>query len=186
MLSTLVLTAFASWAVPAGWVDAIVTRRATKAVVVERSVVIDLAIRTGDPLGSRAEGTLKTLSEPKLVVGHKKTGVVRAGGQQAVIGTDGQIQLEPVGIAVEVTPHLRLDGKILIDALFTETEVNEGRGVKTTTGFTPGIDTTQRRVSAIVSPGHRIKVRLSSRSAADQTWVEIEAAIQEPAGAPVK
>jgi hypothetical protein len=183
MLTALMLTAFCTWAVPAGWVDGVLTRRV---VQVERAVVVELAVRTGDPLGSRAEGNLKTLSEPKLVVGHKKTGTARAGGQQAVLGAEGELKMEPVGITVEVTPVLRLDGKIYLEGVITETEVNAGRGVRTPKGFTPGIDTKSIRLGALLTPGQKIKVRVSSRSDADQTWVEFAATVQEPAGVVVK
>jgi hypothetical protein len=37
-------------------------------------------------------------------------------------------------------------------------------------------------VAALLSPGKRIKIRVSSRSATDQTWIEIEASVVEPMG----
>jgi hypothetical protein len=175
MLPVLMLTGFAGL-LPESMIDTLVSKRV---VVVERKVLVALAVRTGDPLGSREDGTLKTLSEPKLVIGHKRTGLVRAGGRQAVPNVEGEVVLEPVGISVEVTPVLRLDGKILLDAQITETEVSQGRGLNTKHGFVPGIDSRSIRYSASVSQGQRVKVRVSSRSDSDQTWVELVATVQE-------
>jgi hypothetical protein len=183
MFSALCLSAFAGLSLPDELVDVLVSKRV---VVVERQVRVDLAIRTGDPLGSRAEGTLKTLAEPSLALAHKKEGLLRAGGRQAVSKDDGERALEPVGVEVLVTPALRLDGKIQLDGIIRETEVNVARGVRTKDGFVPGIDEQTVRFSALVSPGQRVKVRVSSRSVSDQTWVEFEAKVSEPVGAPLK
>jgi hypothetical protein len=177
VFSSLFLAAFAAPTLSPELIDQLVSRRV---VVVERQVMVELAVRTGDPLGSRAEGNLKTISEPKLVIGHKKAGMVRAGGRLAVPGEKGEVTMEPVGVEVKVTPVLRLDGKIQLECVITESEVDESRGVKTAAGFIPGLSSRTKSVSTVVSPGQRIKVRVSSRSDSDQTWVEVEANVHEP------
>lgn len=178
MFPVLMLSSFAG-VLPEAVIDQMVSKRV---VIAERKVCLDLAIRTGDPLGSREEGTLKTISEPKLVTYHKREALLRAGGRQAMPDGDGGVKMEPVGIEVLVTPVLRLDEKIQLDGMIRETEVNHGRGLRTPTGFFPGVDERTVRYSMVVRPGQRVKLRVSSRSASDQTWVEFVANVQEMPG----
>jgi hypothetical protein len=182
MFSVLFLSSFTGVWLPEEMVDRMVSKRV---VVTERKVLVSLALRSGDPLGSKAEGTMKHLSDPKLVIAHKKTGLVRAGGRQALQKVGGEVKLEPVGTEVHVTPVIRLDGKIQLDGVVTESQVNWGRGVQTREGHTPGIDSKSVTFSKVLAPGERTKVRVSSRSDADQTWIELEAVVQEWNGAVV-
>jgi hypothetical protein len=47
-------------------------------------VQVDVRLLYGDPLGSRAEGTLKHISEPKLVTQNDRPAFFRAGGRKFV------------------------------------------------------------------------------------------------------
>jgi hypothetical protein len=40
------------------------------------------------------------------------------------------------------------------------------------------------KAATVLTPGNRIKVRISSRSATDQTWIELEVKVVEPDGTP--
>lgn len=163
MLSVLMVSSLAGIPLTEEAIDRLVS---TRVVVAERKVRIDLSVRTGDPLGSREEGTLKIIAEPCLVTAHKHAAMFLAGGKQ---------EDNPFGIQFKTTPQIRLDGKIQLDCDITETVrgVERGESVKV-------------RPMTVLTPGKRVKVRVSSRAATDQTWIELEAKVVEPDGKPAK
>lgn len=62
--------------------------------VAPAQVFISATICEGDPLGSKAAGTLKILSEPKLMVSDKQTGAFRVAGQPDTTGVMFQARVE--------------------------------------------------------------------------------------------
>lgn len=111
----------------------------------------------------RTEGLAKFLSEPKLVTMSGRPALLRAGGRQAVLspqvglGGAGAI-LEPVGTELEVLPIVRGDGKIYLELNPRITSVNNGRGITTSSGFTPGFNEQQTRTSVVLEPGQTFAI----------------------------
>lgn len=111
----------------------------------------------------RTEGLAKFLSEPKLVTMSGRPALLRAGGRQAVLspqvglGGAGAI-LEPVGTELEVLPIVRGDGKIYLELNPRITSVNNGRGLNTASGFTPGFNEQQTRTSVVLEPGQTFAI----------------------------
>lgn len=111
----------------------------------------------------RTEGLAKFLSEPKLVTMSGRPALLRAGGRQAVLsptvglGGAGAI-LEPVGTELEVLPIVRGDGKIYLELNPRITSVNNGRGINTNSGFTPGFNEQQTRTSVVLEPGQTFAI----------------------------
>lgn len=111
----------------------------------------------------RTEGLAKFLSEPKLVTMSGRPALLRAGGRQAVLspqvglGGAGAI-LEPVGTELEVLPIVRGDGKIYLELNPRITSVNNGRGLTTSSGFTPGFNEQQTRTSVVLEPGQTFAI----------------------------
>jgi pilus assembly protein CpaC len=111
----------------------------------------------------RTEGLAKFLSEPKLVTMSGRPALLRAGGRQAVLsptvglGGAGAI-LEPVGTELEVLPIVRGDGKIYLELNPRITSVNNGRGINTSSGFTPGFNEQQTRTSVVLEPGQTFAI----------------------------
>jgi hypothetical protein len=164
MFPMLILSSFAGMPLSEAVVDHLVSKRV---VTVERQVILAVVMYVGDPLGSKEAGTLKVLAEPTIMLTHKQTGFFQVGGE-------GQ-----GGIVIRATPCLRLDGKIGMECDTQISTVNRGRGLTTDNGFIPGVDTEACQTKVVLTPGKPFKVRLSSRSAEDQTWMELTATVVE-------
>lgn len=111
----------------------------------------------------RSEGLAKFLSEPKIVTQSGRPAFFRAGGQQAVLGPSSGIngpgvQLQPVGTQLEVLPIVYGNGKIYMEVNPTITSVNNGRGISTSFGFTPGFNEQTTRSSVIMEPGQTFAI----------------------------
>lgn len=111
----------------------------------------------------RSEGLAKFLSEPKLVTQSGRPAFFRAGGQQAVLGPASGINgpgviLQPVGTEMEVLPIVFGNGKIYVEINPRITSVNNGRGITTAFGFTPGFNETQVRSSVMMEPGQTFAI----------------------------
>src|SRR3954468_22728896 len=130
---------------------------------------IDVKLFTGDPLGSRAEGTVKHLAEPRIVTRSGERASFRSGGEVAVKHPAGTLVLEPIGTSVEVLPTARPDGTILMDLGTTFRTVNARPGATGVPGFTER----SVRLNRLARPGETFKVRIAAESPTDQTWVEV-------------
>jgi len=113
---------------------------------------------TGALRALRTEGLAKFISEPKQIVQSGRTALLRAGGQQAVLGPAAGINgpgviLEQVGTQVEVFPLVFGNGKIYLEIAPQFRSVNNGRGVTTAFGFTPGFNETSIRSAVTMEPG---------------------------------
>jgi hypothetical protein len=161
MFPTLILSSFVSGSLPEEMVDRIVS---TRTVVVQRQMLVSAAIYTGDPLGSIEAGTMKALTRPIFSTHHKQTCWF-------------QNSQENRAIQIKVTPQLRLDGNIGMDC---ETTLSTpAHATKPGDSFIPAVDTQAMKINAVLTPGERIEVRLSAKSATDQTWMELEAKVVE-------
>jgi len=106
----------------------------------------------------RTEALAKFLSEPKQVVQSGRTALLRVGGQQAILGPAAGINgpgvvLEQVGSQIEVLPLVFGNGKIYLEVSPQFRSVNNGRGVTTAFGFTPGFNETSIRSAVTMESG---------------------------------
>ncbi len=111
----------------------------------------------------RTEGVAKFLSEPKIVTQTGRAAFFRAGGQQAVLspssGINGPgVTLTPVGTELEVLPIVYGDGRIYLEINPRISSVNNGRGITTAFGFTPGFNETQVRSSVMLQSGQTFAI----------------------------
>ncbi len=111
----------------------------------------------------RSEGLAKFLSEPKVVTQSGRPAFFLAGGQQAVLGPSSGIngpgvQLQAVGTQLEVLPIVFGNGKIYMEVNPTITAVNNGRGISTSFGFTPGFNQQTTRSSVMMEPGQTFAI----------------------------
>lgn len=111
----------------------------------------------------RTESLAKFLSEPKLVTSSGRPAFFRAGGRQAVLSPQAGlaaagVTLEPVGTELEVLPLVRGDGKITLELNPRITSVNNGRGITTNFGFSPGFNEQQTRTVVTLEPGQTFAI----------------------------
>ncbi len=106
----------------------------------------------------KTEGVARFLSEPKVITQSGRPALLRAGGQQAVLGPASGINgpgvvLEQVGTQLEVLPIVFGNGKIYLEVTPQFRSVNVGRGVTTAFGFTPGFNESSVRSSVYMESG---------------------------------
>jgi pilus assembly protein CpaC len=111
----------------------------------------------------RSEGLAKFLSEPKVITQSGRPAFIRAGGQQAVLGPASGINgpgaiLENVGTQLEVLPIVFGNGKIYLEVNPQFRSVNNGRGLNTAFGFTPGFNEQQTRSSVMMESGQTFAI----------------------------
>jgi hypothetical protein len=173
---TLILSSFVGVCLPEAAVDRLVS---TRTVVVQRQVMLKFAVLTGDPLGSVEAGTIKRLAEPHLSTPHKQTSTFLAGHME-----DVRAGYAPQRIEIRTTPRIRLDGKIYVECE-TKLHRRNSTSVRLDDGsFAVAVDTQSVQTNAAMKPGETLKVRLSARSATEQTWLELSASVVEHPFAP--
>lgn len=106
----------------------------------------------------RTEGVAKFLSEPKVITQSGRPAQLLAGGQQAILGQSSGIngpgvQLEQVGTQVNVLPIVLGNGKIYLEVTPRFRSVNNGRGVTTAFGFSPGFNESSVQSSVLMESG---------------------------------
>jgi len=106
----------------------------------------------------RTEGVAKFLSEPKVITQSGRPAQLLAGGQQAVLGQASGINgpgvsLEQVGTQVNVIPIVLGNGKIYLEVTPRFRSVNNGRGVSTSFGFSPGFNESSVQSSVLMESG---------------------------------
>jgi len=89
---------------------------------------LDVKILKGDPLGSREEGNLKHLSEPRIQVLSNVTASFFTGGEHPYTGPSGMVEYVPLGIGLKLRPKLQDNGEILLHVEWQNTEVAPGEG----------------------------------------------------------
>jgi pilus assembly protein CpaC len=118
---------------------------------------------TGALRALKTEGLAKFLSETKLTTQTGRPGFIRAGGQQAILspaaGINGPgVILAPVGTELEVLPIVYGNGKIYLELNPRVSSVNNGRGIGTAFGFTPGFNEQQTRSSVMLESGQTFAI----------------------------
>jgi hypothetical protein len=122
---------------------------------------IDTCICRGDPLGSRAEGTLKYLAEPRVVTLPGRKAILLA-GRAATLPLGLDMSKEP-GLRIELLPQHGPFGTVLLDV---DARVQDDA---------PGGATVEHayRATRLVVPGQRIRFRVAAESPSNQTWAEV-------------
>lgn len=122
---------------------------------------VDIRVCTGDPLGSRAAGTLKVLSEPRLMVVEGQAGLVRSGGQ-ALLEPDGEAVSVGVELKVVVLSMTGETARVRIEGANTTLEgVEKERSVKTVRSI----------ATRDLKAGETTRIRIGQK--ADETWAEV-------------
>ena len=111
----------------------------------------------------KTEGLAKFLSEPKIVTQTGRPAFFRAGGQQAIISpaagiTGPGVTYTPVGTELEVLPIVYGDGRIYLEVNPRISSVNNGRGITTAAGFSPGFNEQQVRSAVMLQSGQTFAI----------------------------
>lgn len=112
----------------------------------------------------RSEGLAKFLSEPKVVTQSGRPAFIRSGGQQAVLSqTAGglgsiSVALEQVGTNLEVLPIVLGNGKIYLQVSPSVRQVNNGFGIQTSAGFSPGFTEQATQASVMLESGQTFAI----------------------------
>ncbi len=111
----------------------------------------------------RTEGVAKFLSEPKVITQSGRPAILRSGGQQAILGPSSGINgpgviLQDVGTTLDVLPIVFGNGKIYLEVQPQFRSVNNGRGVTTAFGFTPGFNEQSTRSSVMLESGQTFAI----------------------------
>lgn len=112
----------------------------------------------------RSEGLTKILSEPKITTQSGRSAVIRSGGQQAVLSATGgglgsiSVQLEQVGTTLEVLPIVYGDGKIYLEISPSIRARNDGLGIQTSAGFSPGFSEQSTRATVVLESGQTFAI----------------------------
>ncbi len=112
----------------------------------------------------RSEGLTKILSEPKITTQSGRSAVIRSGGQQAVLSATGgglgsiSVQLENVGTTLEVLPIVYGDGKIYLEINPSIRARNDGLGIQTSAGFSPGFTEQSTRATVVLESGQTFAI----------------------------
>ncbi len=135
---------------------------------------ISVVICKGDPLGSRAEGTLKYLAEPLAVTQSGRPAHFRTGGAEAVLGgssgvTGPGVQLNPAAVEVEVLPISGGFGRIWVEIGATHRETRPGLGLP----GQPSVVEQSLRTKRSVTLGEKFRIRIAAASPESQTWAEV-------------
>lgn len=132
-----------------------------------RQLRIEVRVCKGDPLGSTADGTVKSLAEPALCCLNRRAASFLA-------GTAGKGQEKPCGIQLDFCPTILADGSIrlaMTTAVSTPQEivVKFGDGKRAVTA----VNTHTTRHERVVKPGEPFRVRIAADSVEVQTWAEV-------------
>ncbi|OWK41642.1 type II and III secretion system protein family protein [Fimbriiglobus ruber] len=111
----------------------------------------------------KTEGVAKFLSEPKVITQTGRAAHLLSGGQQAILspssGINGPgVTLQPIGTTLDVLPIVFGNGKIYLEVNPSFTSVNNGNGITTSFGFTPGFNTQETRSSVMLESGQTFAI----------------------------
>lgn len=121
---------------------------------------VDCQISRGDPKGSKAAGTLKTVVAPKLIVRAKESSSVLVGGHVPIGAA-----MVPVGQEVEVTAAPVDGGGIKVHAVYRlHSLVGEGTARQ--------VSTRSEETTAVIQPGGAVRVKMGN-DPKDQRWVDV-------------
>jgi pilus assembly protein CpaC len=129
---------------------------------------IDVLVCQGDPLGSRAEGTVKYLAEPRIVTQSGRSAMFRTGA--SVLDPAGDRRsAEWVGTTVDFLPIAYPNGKVWVEVNATHREARHGLSLP----GEPGYAEQTLRFSKFVTAGEKIRFRIAADSPSSQTWAEV-------------
>jgi pilus assembly protein CpaC len=112
----------------------------------------------------RTENLAKFLSEPKIVTQSGRPAVLRSGGQQATLGATAgglgsiSVTLQQIGTTLEVLPIVYGNGKIYLEVNPTVRSVNQGQGITTTAGVSPGFNEQSTQASVVLESGQTFAI----------------------------
>jgi pilus assembly protein CpaC len=111
----------------------------------------------------RTEGLAKFLAEPRVVTQTGRPAFFLAGGRQAVLGPASGINgpgvaFEQIGIQIEVLPIVYGNGQIWLEINPTNRQVNQGLGITTVFGATPGFTEQQARCAIMLESGQTFAI----------------------------
>ncbi len=129
---------------------------------------IEIDVLKGDPLGSKAEGTISQLSAPRIRTVSNQAAQIQIGQEVPVPLPGGKLAFKPTGINMKLTPSSQPDGSIVLAIEAEVTEVLPTRGQATPSFSTKSVQTSRK-----VKSGDLIRVRIGADSATDQTWAEL-------------
>jgi Flp pilus assembly secretin CpaC len=121
---------------------------------------VDCWIHGGDPKGTKAAGTLKTVAAPTLVLRSKETASCLVGGQIPIGAT-----MVPIGQEVEVTATAIDNGAIKVHAVF---KVHTQVGGATA----PQVSTVSEEATAVIQSGGSVRVEIG-KDPRNQKWVDL-------------
>jgi hypothetical protein len=127
-----------------------------------RQIQIGCVLKQGDPLGSREEGTLKVIGEPKLVTLENREASFLSGGEVMVAG-----ELVPFGREIRFLPQRAEGGRVKLRVVLEHTEVVENRenSLRTQTSRSLHVRT--------VKFGEVLRLRWDNNASGPQTWAEV-------------
>ncbi len=111
----------------------------------------------------RTEGLAKFLAEPRVVTQTGRPAYFLAGGRQAVLGPSSGIngpgvQFQQVGTQLEVLPIVYGNNQIWLEINPQVRAVNQGLGITTVFGTTPGFTEQQARVAVMLESGQTFAI----------------------------
>jgi pilus assembly protein CpaC len=111
----------------------------------------------------RTEGLAKFLAEPRVVTQTGRIAQFRAGGQQAILspasGINGPgVQLQPFGTELDVLPIVYGNGQIWLEINPRVTAVNQGLGITTVFGSSPGFTEQSARCAVMLESGQTFAI----------------------------
>ena len=137
---------------------------------------IDVVVCQGDPLGSRAEGTIKHLAESCVVTKSGRSAFFRAGTQSV----NDKKPAEWFGTEIEVVPVVYANGKVWADVNTRHVEACPGLGIQVGDQIRPGSTERSLRLSRVVSSGYKFRIRIAADSPSSQTWAEVTVGQPQP------
>lgn len=129
-------------------------------------VRVSVVICQGDPLGNRAEGTVRHLAETVVSTYNGRPALFRANGAAAKSSAQ-----------LEVLPLVYRNGSVWVDVNSTWAADAPGLGIAGQPGFTES----SRRHTRVTESGRTFKVRIAAAGPDSQVWAEVTATI-EPKG----
>lgn len=111
----------------------------------------------------RTEGLAKFLAEPRVVTQSGRPAQFLAGGRQAVLGPASGINgpgvvFEQVGTQLNVVPIVMGNGKVWLEVQPSIRTVNQGLGIQTTFGATPGFTENSIQVAVELESGQTFAI----------------------------
>lgn len=111
----------------------------------------------------RTEGLAKFLAEPRVVTQSGRPAQFLAGGRQAVLGPASGINgpgvvFEQVGTQLNVVPIVMGNGKVWLEVQPSIRTVNQGLGIQTTFGTTPGFTENSIQVAVELESGQTFAI----------------------------